>query len=757
MKKNGVLLLALASSALAQSPPHITGHVVDQSHHSVAGATVGSISPGQTSKATTDANGSFVLDRSYGTGAVVLKATAAGQTSNSVPVPAGSTGNEIELILHPEPITQTVTVTASRLPLEIGATANSITTLSAAQLQRFPAFTLDDSLRQHAGFELFRRSSSWVANPTSQGISLRGLGSTAASRTLVLLQDVPLNDPFGGWIHWNELPPAAIQRVEIASGGGSDLYGSSAIGGVVNVIPAEPANTQAVLNLSGAGEATASGDGRLDLHRGPWSDLVAGQIFHTDGYRIATPSARGAVDVPANVHFQNGRTALYRALGGTDSLFLEGNVLNEARTNGTPVQRNATRLWRYVGGGDWNPGHRLDGALRLYGSNEGYRQSFSSISSDRNSERLTRLQRVRTQELGGAVQGSIHLSRFIFLAGADIRDIRATDLEQPVRNGAPAGSIDTPARQRFAGGFSEALLEAGPWSAALSGRVDVVRNFDASTLTTTAGSGPATRVSIADRTETVTDPRFGLVRRLPHGVSLRSSAFRAFRAPTLNELYRTGQVGQETTEANADLRSERATGWEVGSLFAPSSGSVTVEGTYFWTVINRAVSAVALSRTSTTILNRRENLGQIRSEGVALDLEAHRGAWLSGKLSYQYANAVVTSFAVQQDLVDKWIPEVPRQSAVGQLRVGNPRIGDLLIVARGSGRAYDDASNIYLLHSFVRLDLYGEKELGTHASLFASVQNALDRTIEVGRTPVLTLGTPLVAQVGIRLHTAPRQ
>ena len=99
---------------------------------------------------------------------------------------------------------------------------------------------MDDRVRQLPGVEMFRRSSSLVANPTSQGISVRGLGSTSASRTLVTQDDVPLNDPIGGWIHWQEQPELAIHSVELVRGGASDLYGSSAIGGVLNFITARP-------------------------------------------------------------------------------------------------------------------------------------------------------------------------------------------------------------------------------------------------------------------------------------------------------------------------------------------------------------------------------------------------------------------------------------------------------------------------------------------------------------------------------------
>lgn len=58
----------------------------------------------------------------------------------------------------------------------------------------------DHALRLDPAFSLFRRTDSLGANPTAQGVSLRGIGPSGASRTLVLLDGVPLNDPFGGWV-----------------------------------------------------------------------------------------------------------------------------------------------------------------------------------------------------------------------------------------------------------------------------------------------------------------------------------------------------------------------------------------------------------------------------------------------------------------------------------------------------------------------------------------------------------------------------
>jgi len=89
------------------------------------------------------------------------------------------------------PTQHTVTVTAYRTPLGELESPVSTRTLSQTDLQQAAAITLDGQLRLIPGAETFRRSSSLVANPSSQGISLRGLGSTSASRTLVTQDDVP--------------------------------------------------------------------------------------------------------------------------------------------------------------------------------------------------------------------------------------------------------------------------------------------------------------------------------------------------------------------------------------------------------------------------------------------------------------------------------------------------------------------------------------------------------------------------------------
>ena len=773
----GAVLLVSGVARAATCP---RGRVVDGSGGGVAGAVVTGVGAGGAKEqVTADGEGRFALACPAGAGpAERLQATAPGAAGFESGMVAAEETGETVLVVRPTAVAEQVTVTTTRSGVALGPQAETVVALDAAQLREFPALTLDERLRQVAGFELFRRSSSWVANPTSQGVSLRGLGSTAASRTLVLADGAPLNDPFGDWVHWNEIPPDAVAGVNVATGGGSDLYGSSALGGVIDVIPTRPMETIFEGTLAGAAEDTTDGHGRLDLDQKAWGESFAGEGFRTAGYVPTAPQFVGLIDRAANVHYQTGRVVLERRFGGdspgvpqernagvgggspevmageesrlTQRVFLTGNLLNEARGNGTEVQTNGSRIWRWMAGDEWAAGERASGRVRVFGADEGYRQTFSSINAARSVETLTRLQQTRTQEVGGTTDAAVHWGQVGVVVGADVRDLRANDLERPVSQGEVSSVETIPARQRFVGGFAEALGTWRRWSGAASVRVDSAANLDTTMVTYSVAGvpGPVTRIS--DRSEMVASPRVGLVRALGRGFEVHGAGFRAFRAPSMNELYRQGQVGQELTLANAQLRSERATGADGGVSWRPAGGRLGVESTYFWTEINRPVSAVLKSSTATTITNLRENLGQIQSQGAEVRVQVNEGRAISAAVGYQYAHAVVTAFSVQPTLVGKWIPEVPRQSVTMQLRAARARWGEVTVAGRASGQAFDDSSNIYMLHRFFALDAYGERGLGRGWTAFVTVQNVLNQRMEVARTPLLTLGNPVLAQGGVR-------
>jgi len=743
--------LALAGMAIApaplsaQDPVTITVSVEDSS----GAALVGAIARDSTGKllGRSDAKGNLTVSCAA---PCSVRIAASGFEENALQLNSGAV-----IKLSPASSNQQVTVTAYRTPLGSLESPASTRELSQTALNTTASITLDGKMRQLPGVELFRRSSSLVANPSSQGLSLRALGSTAASRTLITEDDVPLNDPFAGWIHWQEQPELSIDRIELVRGGASDLYGSSAIGGVVSVIPVRPAAGVAELRSSYGAEGTYDDSLLLADKLGPWGLVAAGGVLGTDGYIQESPYQRGPVDLPSDVHSQNG-LVLAEHNQGPLRLFVRSNGFNDARNNGTPDQTNATRLWRFSTGSDWQGPHQGALGVRLYGSAEHFRQVFSSIGntptaaypdcSYRCEETPTRSSHSPENELGAVAHWTQPLGAgLVIVAGADSHDVRVWDNEQTY--GATAALTNLHDHQRDSSGYAEAMWVHAGWTATASGRLDWFQNYDGQDLEWNGTSWVPTASQPPQFGQRVFDPRVGLSRKLSEHWVASASAFRAFRAPSPNELYRTTQVGNQLTLPNGSLLSERATGWEAGLATEQHWG--TVRASYFLTQVNRPIVAVTTNPTSSPILLKRENLGQIESKGISLDYELAPLRWLAVDGGYQYAHATVTHST--QDL-GNWIPEVARNLATMNVRAFRPRLGTLNLQGRLSGRQYDDDANTFLLAGFFRLDAYASHDFGKRFQVFAAGENLLNRQIEVGKTPTTTLGTPRVGRAGLLIR-----
>ncbi|HLJ82589.1 MAG TPA: TonB-dependent receptor [Candidatus Eremiobacteraceae bacterium] len=132
----------------------------------------------------------------------------------------------------------TVVVTAQRHPGTIGATSRETWVLDAKDLDRLGVSSVADALRFVPGITVKDAGTAG----SLQSVFLRGASST---QTLVLVDGRPINDPDTGQVDFSSLPVAGISRIEIVEGGASTLYGSSAIGGVINIITQRPSSPAA--------------------------------------------------------------------------------------------------------------------------------------------------------------------------------------------------------------------------------------------------------------------------------------------------------------------------------------------------------------------------------------------------------------------------------------------------------------------------------------------------------------------------------
>jgi hypothetical protein len=263
-----------------------------------------------------------------------------------------STSNgSIEITVEPATLLETVTVTPTRTEQRLGDVPASVSVLTSEAIEASPALLADDVLRQVPTFSLFRRTSSLVAQPTTQGVSLRGIGPSGQSRTLVLLDGIPFNDPFGGWVYWTRVPLASVDRVEITEGTSSSLYGNIAMGGVINIITSRPTRRTIELKPQFGSKNSPKFDFfASDQFTSKVSAAIEGSFLNTDGFPIVAAPERGPIDNNADVQYKNVSAKLEFTPSERIQSFFRAGYFSESRVNGKVGEVNDTR-WTTLNGG----------------------------------------------------------------------------------------------------------------------------------------------------------------------------------------------------------------------------------------------------------------------------------------------------------------------------------------------------------------------------------------------------------------------
>ncbi|MCX6631307.1 MAG: TonB-dependent receptor [Candidatus Solibacter sp.] len=604
----------------------------------------------------------------------------------------------------PEPVKTSITV-VEKISAETPA---NVTVLDQTTLQQSPGTNLDDRLREVPGFSLFRRSSSLVAHPTTQGISLRGIGSSGASRTLVFWDGIPANDPFGGWVYWTQFVPDEIGRAEISRGASTSIFGDRAMSGAIGLFSRQPEKLHLLAEYQ---------FGNLDTHdlsagfSHAWSRLAisgAARAFTTDGYYIVPAAIRGAADRPASVRFVTSdvRIDRYTSFG---NLFFKTSVLAEERQNGTVLTHNSTGLgtvsMRYVR-------EFTSDSLSLVGfhTREGFHSTFSSVTADRNTDRLTFTQTVPSEAVGGAALWQHHASRWNLLGGADVYRVEGASTDHLVPPGLRVGG----GTQLQHGVFGQADATFGP-----------LRLF--------AGA----RHSFAGQGNQFLSPNGGFViggKRL----RARGSVYRSFRAPTLNELYREFRAGNATTRANPALLPETLWGAEAGFDFTGETGTLRV--TAYRNALNGLITNVTLSSTPAAIVRQRANAAAALSRGLEAEFR-RRLRNFTGEWKYLYVESrYVTGFRVAQ---------IPKHQGTAQLTYQRP--GTLVSLGlRSYAYQFDDDLNVFRLPGYASAQFVIRQHVARALSAEVTLENAFDRRFYTAFTPTPNIGAPRLWRVGLR-------
>ena len=662
-------------------------------------------------------------------------------------------------------VVDTIVVTASRIETSIDRTPESVSLLDQETLEHAPALVLDDTLRRVPGFSLFRRSSSVVAQPTTQGVSLRGIGPSGVSRTLILLDGVPMNDPFGGWVYWSRIASDRVERVEVVRGGSSSVWGSSALGGVIQLFTRKPEGSSLLLSASAGERSTLKADVGWGQDLGPVGIALDADVFDTDGYHTLRQDQRGPVDVPASSEHVGFAGRLDGSRDGPTDFFVRIESFDEDRSNGTPLTNNDTEIAALSAGFDYSSGQSA-WSFRAYAQDQEFASTFSSQAADRSTESPALDQfLVDTEAWGASAQWTRALSgddAGTLSAGLDLSaGDGATNEDFFFSNGAFVNRRRAGGEQLSQGAYFQGNLRPRDrWQLNLGVRANRWESSDGQRLEFNIASGQIRRDDrFEDRDETELSPKVAVLYEASRRWRVRGSAYQAFRFPTINELYRPFRVGNDITAANAALEPEKLRGVELGASFR---GDFELDLNVFHNEMEDPVANVTLALGPGVIApcgftpsggscRQRRNLGETEIQGLEAEVRKRVGSrWLlSG--SYLYTEPEVKEATGFPDLVGKRVAQVPEHqlSAVADFR--SSRTVDATLQVRWVDEQFEDDLNARTLDDFVVADLWVGRPLGG-ATVFAAVENIFDEEIEVGRSGngQVRIGAPRVARLGVR-------
>ncbi|MBP8231898.1 MAG: TonB-dependent receptor [Rhizorhabdus sp.] len=592
---------------------------------------------------------------------------------------------------------ETILVTATRLPLNLDRVPDSITLLDKAAIDRSQDIGVTELLLRTPGISMARNG----GYGTSTSLRIRGAES---DQTVVVIDGVKLNDPSstGGGYNFSNLLVGDVSRIEVLRGPQSTLWGSQAIGGVVNIVtPLPKAPLEGSFDIEAGSRQTASARAALGGRQGALTWRIGGQAFTTDGISAFASSFGGRE--------RDGYTN--RNLSGRAELEISENVRADVRGYYARGQNDFDAV-----GAD-NPAYGRSREFVGYAGlnidlfDKRLRNRFAYGYTDTNRDNYDpRNQRAKTFDAAGRnqrleYQGSFAISeRDLLLFGVENERSRFRSVSPPAALSTP---IPAPVRGKseITGIYGQISLQPITGLTLNGGvRRDDHQRYGAKTLFSAGG-----------------------VVNLPTGTRIRASYGEGFKAPTLYQLY--------SEYGNDALAPERARGWEAGAEQRLFGDKVQVGAVWFERTSRDLIVYIGCSSSSTTPLCfqpgttiRRfgyyQNVSRAKAQGIEAQASVSPVTGLTIDANYTWTMAEdrspgSTSFG-------KWLPRRPRQQANGSISYDWPMGLSTGVALRWSGHSFDNASNSQWLDDYTLVDLRAEYALSDQVRLFARVENLFD-------------------------------
>ena len=606
---------------------------------------------------------------------------------------------------------------------------------------------IENRMRDEAGIVQFRRSDGRSANPTSQGVTLRGLGGNASSRALVMLDGIPQADPFGGWVAWTAFDAINLRGATITRGGGSGADGPGALAGTIGLNSDLTYGGTASLAYGSrdSWDASASVGGGL----GGGEVAVDGRYGRGDGFIPIAKGQRGSVDRAAP--FEQGGLGVRMRFDTGESGRIEASVrgFSDRRDRGTDFTTSQVdgidASLRFV-----RDPHRTNQLFALvYVQLRDFESGFASVAANRNSVAPALFQRVPATGLGARIEFRPVIGRANPLrVGADWRRTTGRTEEDFFFAGA------VPGRHRTAGGDSDTIGAFAEWTSGyrdhglvwtLSGRVDRWWLGEGYRLERNIAGPVITDLRFAARQGWEGSGRAG-VQWTKNALSLRAAAYRSWRLPTLNELYRPFRVGAEVTTANEMLKPERLWGGEVGVDWGRDVTKLSV--TLFVNHLTGAIANVTLAPN----LNQRQNLDAIDTKGIEISAE-QKIDFLTLRATYALTDATVDASRAAAALDGRRPAQIAKHGGSVSLRSNTRGPVQGFATLRYVGKQNEDDLGLLVLGDALTLDAGLSWRLAQAISIEARGENLFDELVPaaISSAGIVERAMPRTLWIGARL------
>ncbi|SEJ02326.1 iron complex outermembrane recepter protein [Sphingobium sp. AP50] len=636
-----------------------------------------------------------------------------------------------------------IIVTGAGLDLPPGTPAYGSVVIDRQRLLDSASGRIESVLGDVAGFQQFRRSDSRSSNPSNQGATLRALGGNASSRTLMLLDGVPVADPFFGYIPFSSLAPERLSVVRVTRGGGIGAFGAGAVAGTIEMASA----TRDQLPDFTASAFYGSRDS-TELSAGLTQDLGGGYVSLSgrwdrgDGFQTTPKDQRVSATVPAAYDGWSTNLRAVAPLSATSELQFRATLFEDNRTlrfkGADSMSQGQDASIRYINRGSW----QVDALAYIQARN------FSNIVMSSSTFRKSLDQRnTPSTGIGGKIEirppvGSDHMLRL----GVDTR-FATGDMYEDAYNANLAANPRTFLRHAGGDQWTRGIFIEDDWTlgdlvltgGARADRWSITNGFYHQVSATT---GAATGSDYADRSGWETSGRIGALYHVADAVALRASAYSGFRLPTLNELYRPFVVFPITTQANAALNPEKLKGAEAGIDLTPAKG-ITLSATAFYNRLDDAIANVTINPTT----RKRQNVNRIVAKGIELTAAAKLGD-INLSASYAYSHSRVDAPGEAFDgLRPAQTPSHAASATIAYSPASGPSLSTTL---RYVAKQYEDDLQSDVLPDALTVDAIARLPVGHGISLVARGENLFDKAVVTRNSGgSIDLGTPRTLWIGV--------